>query len=134
MVVTSRQSGFTLVEVLIAASIAIAAMGLLLNFFAASLNQMAHLEQQSQQLIVEKALAVEFAEINPAATTGGTGKMGEWTYQWRTDRITPFTQGTDFLDGEIPPRHFALFLITVELKQGEQKTRQFELKQLGWRA
>ena len=128
------QSGFTLVEVLVASSIAIASMGLLLNLFGAGLDRMARVELQSQQLIVEKAVTLQLAEVNPAAETQGEGRAGDWVYRWQTTRITPFRQGTDFIDGAIEPRDFALFLISIDLQKPGRNARSFELRQVGWRS
>ena len=79
---TGRQSGFTLIEVLVASSIAIASMGLLLSIFAGGLDRMSRVEVVSQQLIAEKEIVTRLSLVNPAVTATGEGAIGQWRYVW----------------------------------------------------
>lgn len=128
-----HQKGFTLVEVLIASSIAIASMGLLLSLFASSLDRMSRVETQSQRLIAEKEILVRLSLINPALTRSGKGKVGQWTYTWESEPLTDFRKTTDYFSSDIPQSSVALFSIRIELAHPGNKTANLEIQRLGWR-
>ncbi len=132
MLLPSRQRGFTLIEVLIASSIAVAAMGLLLGLFATSLDRMSRIEVHSQQLIAEKEVVGRMSLINPAEWRTGTGRVGKWKFTWETEALSEFEPTTDYFSSDAPPRNVALFLIKVNMVYVEGKTVDFQLKKLGW--
>jgi len=129
----SPQAGFTLVEVLVASAIAIASMGLLLSLFVSSLDRMSRVETQSQQLIAEKEILGRLSLVNPAATRSGKGTAGQWTYSWSAEQVTEFRKITDYLSGEAPPGHVALFLIRIEMRAPRGKTVERNIRRLGRR-
>ena len=129
----SQQAGFTLVEVLVASAIAIASMGLLLSLFASSLDRIYRVEVQSQQLIVEKEIITQLSLVNPAITRSGQGKIGKWTYSWRSQPITEFREMTDDISGDTPPGRVALFSIAIEMGAPNGKTVELGIQRLGWR-
>ncbi len=132
--VSSGQSGFTLIEVLVASAIAIASMGLLMSLFAASLDRMSRIETQSQRLIVEKEIVSRLSLVNPAFLPSGQGRMGAWSYRWESEPITEFHQVTGYFSGEAPQRFIALYLMKFEIADPDNKKTTMEVKRLGWRS
>ncbi|MCF7980433.1 MAG: prepilin-type N-terminal cleavage/methylation domain-containing protein [Pseudomonadales bacterium] len=129
----SRNTGFTLIEVLIASAIVMGSIGLLLSLFGSSLDRMQRVGEQAHIIIAEKEIINRLSVINPAKQQKGEGKFGDWAYQWSAHPITSFKHVSDYL-GEIPyPRYLALFAIDIEIIRPERKTINLRIHRLGWR-
>ena len=126
-----RQTGFTLIEVLVASAIGLASMGLLLSLFAGSLDRMSRVEMQSQRLIVEKEIVGRLSLINPAQTRSGKGNLGKWSYVWRSQPLTEFRETSAYFLSESAATEVALF--TIRLSTANKKPVDIELQRLGWR-
>ena len=128
-----RQTGFTLIEVLVASAIGLASMGLLLSLFAGSLDRMSRVEMQSQRLIVEKEIVGRLSLINPAKTRSGKGNLGQWTYDWRSQPLTEFRETSAYFLSESAATEVALFTISIRLSTANKKPVDIEIQRLGWR-
>ncbi|MDO9162534.1 MAG: prepilin-type N-terminal cleavage/methylation domain-containing protein [Methylococcaceae bacterium] len=127
-----KQTGFSLLEILIAFSILALSLGILLKIFSSGVN--------TAQVTEEYTVAVQIAE-SLIAETGVTAPLqsGESSgvelqrYQWRIS-VTPYTldfanvtsKKSDTDTGEIP---VSLFKVRVVVTWGDDN-RQFELTKL----
>ena len=125
--------GFTLIEVLVASAIAIASIGILINLFAGSLDQLSRIENRAGQLVVEKEIVTRLSLVNPAKETAGQGEVGAWRYQWQSEPETEFRRLVDYFSSESPPRLIALFLVSVEIAGPGGTTKTLEIKRVGWK-
>jgi len=126
-----KQSGFTLIEVLIASAIIMASLGVLLQLFGSGLSQTKKAGQAAHNLSVQRTIERQFLDINPALQQEGEGKAGGVGYRWHAVKIEPFRLFYDSEPGQ--NRLFALFLITVRFEIGNTK-KQFHISQLGWKS
>lgn len=130
----SKNAGFTLVEVLVASAIAVTSMGLLLSLFGSGLERMARVEDQAQQIVVEKEILSRLSFINPAEIKSGKGTIGDWTYNWTASPSTDFQHVTDYFGAAPYPRYVALFNIDIDIKTDDSKIFEFRVERLGWRS
>jgi len=131
--VNSKQaeSGFTLVEVLIASAILIASIGVILQLFASGLDRMHRAGVVGHRMLLEQQIVNELNTINPALKDSGEGSTEGWHYRWRAKAITKFQ--SILISGQTTEKTAALFNVHVDLMQKGKPDRSFELLLLGWR-
>lgn len=130
----SRNSGFTLIEVLIASAIAVASMGLLLSLFGNGLDRLERIENQAQQIVVEKEILSRLSLVNPAKENSGKGVIGDWGYNWTASPLTNFQHVTDYFGAAPYPRYVALFKIDIEIQPDDSQALELQVERLGWQS
>ena len=129
-----RQTGFTLIEVMIAAAIMIASMGLLLQLFGSGLDRLQRVGEQAHLIVAEREIHAQIGLLNLASRSSGTGLAAGWAYSWKARQIEPYRHVSGDL-GEAPfPRYVALYAIDVVVERPERPDVEWETQSLGWRA
>ena len=130
----TQQRGFTLIEVLIASAIAIAAMGLLLQLFGSGLDRLNRVSLNAHRIIAEKEIINRLSTLNLALTSQGKGVAEGLEYSWKAKQLKPYKHVSPAL-GEIPyPRYVALYQINIELLRQDGKSSNLVITRLGWKS
>ncbi len=135
-----RTNGFTLVEVLIAAVILMAALtAATLNFKAARLNSdqaVASIKMLQVVPLIVDQIKAELAKEAPAELTGA-GQLAEVHYNWQASTVlykaAPQHFDIDSSSFETPAARYRLYQVTLILEYGS-KTRQYSYQELAWHA
>jgi general secretion pathway protein I len=127
-----RESGFTLLEAIVAMAIlAAGAMAL----FAALNGALRSLERAEAAARLDTATenAVDFLEtVNPMQRPTGEAAFGEYTLRWRSEALLgPTDNLTDYLQPGL--YEVALYLIDGELLLDGDVAGRFTLRRAGWR-
>jgi len=125
-----RESGFTLIEVLVASAIIMSTIGVLMQLFASGLGQNKKAGQVAHLLIAERAIVHILEGVNPAVQDKGEGVAEGIRYQWHAVVREPFLPVFD--PEGFAERKIALFTMMIDLDtKGDQK-HSFQYTQLGW--
>lgn len=135
-----RTSGFTLVEVLIAAVILMAALtAATLNFKAARLNSdqaAASIKMLQVVPLVVDHIKTELAKEAPAELAG-TGNITDVHFQWQASTVVykaaPQHFDVDSSSFETPAARYRLYQVTLVLTFNS-KTKEFSYQELAWHA
>jgi prepilin-type N-terminal cleavage/methylation domain-containing protein len=124
-----KNTGFTLIEVLIALAIIAASFTAIFQMFYQSELSGRKVSQIYDRTIVERTLFADLKGLNPAGTGSGTGDVGSVSYQWNATPISPLLQvrsedGSNFY-------HIQLFRIDVKY-QANHNNNSFSFEKLGW--
>lgn len=126
-----RESGFTLLEAIVA--LAILAAGTM-ALFAALNGALRSLERAEAAVRLDTATenAVEFLEaVNPMQRPEGEAALGEYTLRWRAQVVLgPTDNLTDYLQPGL--YEVALYAIDGELLLDGRVTGRFTLRRAGW--
>lgn len=127
-----RESGFTLLEAIVA--LAILAAGTM-ALFAALNGALRSLERAEAAARLDTATenAVEFLEaVNPMQRPEGEAALGEYTLRWRAQAVLgPTDNLTDYLQPGL--YEVALYAIDGELLLDGRVAGRFTLRRAGWR-
>lgn len=124
-----RQSGFTLIEVLIASAIVGAAMGLLLQLFTSATERMHKAASHAHIILAQKQIHAALQTINPKTVSRGAGTAEGISYQWKAEKKT---KAYPVYDGDVITRKISLYHIVVELQLPGGKTNRLQWEQLAW--
>lgn len=125
------ESGFTLIEVLVASAILVVSIGVLMQLFASGLDRMHRSGVVSHRILVERQIVSELRTINPAETISGKGSVEGQSYRWQAKAVSEFQ--LIHVSMEPSGTSGALFNIHVELMRNGKPERAFELTLLGWK-
>ena len=89
------ESGFTLIEVLVASAIVIASIGVLLQLFASGLDRMHRSGTVAHRILLERQIVSELKSVNPAQQNSGKGSAEGWHYSWRGQKSNQISLDTD---------------------------------------
>lgn len=128
----NKESGFTLVEVLIASAILMASIGVLMQLFSSSLGQNRRVGEMAHLLVAEQMIVKRLERINPAVQGKGEGVAEVLTYAWSAKRIEPFHQIYKE-NPDVLHREAALFRLTIVVQRAQGVEREFSFDLLGWR-
>ena len=127
----NKESGFTLIEVLVASAIIMVSIGILMQLFASSLGENKRAGQVSHSLIAERAIIRTLEGVNPALQTQGKGVSEGLSYRWHAVIHEPFLP---IFDPEgFSGRKVALFTMIVDVHTMRGKKYHFNFEQLGWK-
>ncbi|MCE0558534.1 prepilin-type N-terminal cleavage/methylation domain-containing protein [Motilimonas sp. E26] len=129
-----KQKGFTLIEVLVASVVLVALLSALLPLFNQSDLATNRAIQSNQRVSIERNIYNSLKFVNPYSTQQGNGELGDVTYSWRAQAITPeIPTRLDMLalDRNRPVR---LYNISVEISPNDTKVAawSFQFELLGW--
>jgi len=127
----SRESGFTLIEVLVASAIIMTTIGVLMQLFASGLGQNKKAGQVAHLLIAERAIVHILEGVNPGVKDKGKGIAEGVRYQWHAVVREPFLPVFD--PEGFAERKVALFTMMVDLDTRNGKKHSFQYEQLGWK-
>jgi len=126
-----KESGFTLVEVLIASAIIMASIGVLMQLFASSLGQSKKAGEVAHLLIAQRVIVHTLERVNPALQAQGKGMAEGLTYQWHAVVHEPFRPVFD--PAGFSKRKIALFTMIVDVDAKRDNKYHFNYEQLGWK-
>ncbi|MGR8998832.1 MAG: type IV pilus modification PilV family protein [Gammaproteobacteria bacterium] len=121
-----KESGFSLLEILIAFSILALALGILLNIFSSGVNNAAVAEEYTAALQIAEALMAQTG-VETALQAGQTSGLEDDKYRWQVT-VSPFNPGIATLDA--PAITVTLFKVKVSVNWGDTNDRQIELTTL----
>jgi len=130
----ASQRGFTLIEVLIAAAIAVASMGLLLQLFGSGLDRLNRVSLNAHRIIAEKEIINRLSTINPAQTSTGKGVVEGLEYSWEAKQLKPYKPVSPVWGETLYPRYVALYQINIELLREDGYRYYLEITRLGWKS
>ena len=126
----SHESGFTLIEVLVASAIIMASIGVLMQLFASGLDRTHRAGKVAHFLVAQRVIVHELEMINPAMQKQGKGIAEGMPYQWSV--VPGETMKAMYNpDGELE-RQVGLFEIQVTINAGSGKKRFFTFELIGW--
>jgi prepilin-type N-terminal cleavage/methylation domain len=121
--------GFTLIEVLIALAILSASLATVLGMFSQGQQNTAKVSQVYQITRQQNNIFNALQQINPAQKQQGTHQIGDLTYQWQANPISPLVPLRS--DDGLALKYVQLYQITVDY-QYKQQAGQFAFEKLGW--
>jgi len=125
-----HESGFTLIEVLVASAIIMASIGVLMQLFASGLDRTQRAGRVAHMLVAQRAIVHQLAMVNPADQKGGEGVAEGIHYRWEAKTLAPLVPMYD--SDHKPWRQFGLFSLHVIMEYGSGKQRDFNMKLIGW--
>jgi len=128
----SYESGFTLIEVLVASAIIMASIGVLMQLFASGLDRTQRAGQVAHMLMAQRAIVHQLEMVNPADQKGGEGVAEGIHYRWKAKTLAPVVPMYD--SDHRPWRQLGLFSLHVIMEHGSGKHREFNMKLVGWQA
>ncbi len=111
----SRQSGFSLLEILVAFSILAIALGILLNIFSSGVQTAVIAEEYSSAVQIAESLKARAGVESPLQAGQANGIIHD-KYRWQVT-IAPFQLTMDNLDTNAIPA--SLFMVTVNVSWGD---------------
>lgn len=130
-VTRGRQSGFTLLEAIVA--MVIMATALLALYSWLSTSMLALNRAQAQTLALEDAriaMAV-LDDLNPFVEPTGERRIEPLSVRWRSEPLTERRPGLSQV-GFPTQFDFILYRVDVEVWRGETRTRDFSVRKAGW--
>lgn len=109
-----RQSGFSLLEILVAFSILAIALGILLNIFSSGVQTAVIAEEYSSAVQIAESLKARAGVESPLQEGQANGIIHD-KYRWRVT-IAPFQLTMDNLDTNTIPA--SLYMVTVNVSWG----------------
>jgi len=125
------ESGFTLVEVLIASAIIMASIGVLMQLFASGLDRTQRAGKVAHLLTAQRVIVHELEVINPAIQKSGEGSAEGISYQWKVVADEAMKPAYD-PDGGLN-RQIGLFKVQVAMKLKLGKSKEFTFELIGWK-
>ena len=125
------QTGFTLIEVLVASTILMLSIGVLLQLFSSGLDRNQRAGEQAHLLTSQRVIMHVLDGVNPAERTQGKGMAEGLAFSWQAVVQEPFRPVRDVQFGN---RELALFAVTVEVETARGKHHRFVYTRTGWRA
>lgn len=120
----NKQSGFSLLEILIAFSILALSLGILLKIFSAGVNTAGVAEEYTAAVQIAESLmagTIEEAPLKPSQAVGLENKK----YRWRVS-VSPFQFTAENLDVTAIPA--VLFKVKVTVSWGDRRVELITLK------
>lgn len=130
MNVKSSNSGFTLIEVLVAITILVSAFSVIFPMFNQTGNQLARGEQWQRRLSLEQNMYRSLSITNPMLESGGRGNISGTEFTWQASPISGLVPIRDEITGQ---GRFMLQMHQIDISytlSGKKFTLTFE--QLGW--
>lgn len=128
-----RQTGFTLLEAIVALAIMATTLLALYAWLGSNAIAIARAQAVNDGLIDARTALEVIESINPMQELEGSRDVGEMTVRWQaepiTDRRTGITQS-----GSAAPFDFTLYQLHVETLRAGQVTHNFSLRKAGWLA
>jgi len=125
------ESGFTLIEVLVASVIMMMTIGVLMQLFASGLGQNKKAGHVAHLLVAERAIVHSLERVNPGAQRKGEGVAEGLHYQWHAMIAEPFLP---IFDPEgFSKRKVALFTMMVNVQVENKKKHHFQYEKVGWK-
>ncbi|WP_318479435.1 type II secretion system protein [Photobacterium leiognathi] len=131
-----NNKGFGLLEVLVASVILVSLLAAIMPLFDMGLKQTKKAEQVALMLSSQKRIYQHLSIINPAKETTGDGVDNDWSYRWKTSRISDYE--LQYAPESISQNKLALFKVTVDMALSEdalnnnQNTHHFAFNLIGW--
>jgi len=125
----SKQDGFTLIEVLIAAAIITATIGVILQLFSSATMRTHKAASHAHLILAQKQIYQRLSALNLTTVSQGNGEIENLKYQWKAQAKTQQypIHSNDFLIKKI-----SRYLITVTLQLRNGKKQQLHWEQLAW--
>jgi len=127
----NKETGFTLIEVLVASAILMISIAVLMQLFSASFGQTQKAGQVAHLLIAEHVIVHELERVNPALQSKGEGVAEGLSYSWSAKLQQPFRK-VPKLEG-LMQREVALYRLTVNIIDLRKHKQQLTMDLLGWR-
>ncbi|WP_417705076.1 type IV pilus modification PilV family protein [Rheinheimera aquimaris] len=134
----NRQSGLTLIEVLIAAVILFAALSLASVTISSLRSNSASAERLITTLQPARMIALSVRQQirdNPETARSGSGQLNGVEFSWQAEVIKRGSapEQFDFNSGSViaPPERFLLLLVKLQLEY-QGRAEQLEFKELAW--
>lgn len=122
----SRQSGFSLLEILVAFSILAIALGILLNIFSSGMQTAVIAEEYSSAVQIAESLMAKAGVESPLQEGHASGIIND-KYRWQVT-VAPFQLTIDNIDTNTIPA--SLFMVTVNVNWGDDGTRAGNAREL----
>jgi len=131
---TKYQSGFTLLEVLLASFILFSTIVTMTLVYRGALLSSSKAEQALSVSVaahaVQRIVTDEFRQLTDKSQAFGEGQYGEVTYSWRAIETHRGTRrGSE--DASTPDREFTLWRIDLSMSKG-MMTKQFDYSEISW--
>jgi prepilin-type N-terminal cleavage/methylation domain-containing protein len=129
----ARQSGFSLIETLVAVAIVAVALVPILSLEIQLQRRFADQRQQIEALQNQRNALAILRDINFSETpTGRIALAGDRTLTWRATPLSPAVRSTRFPTGD-GDFEVMLLRVDVELIGAEEQILRFRVERLGWR-
>ena len=125
--------GFTLIEVLVAATIIVSSMGVLMQLFASGLMQANKVEDPARRIIIQREVGNRLRHVNPAGMARGEGIVQGWRYYFVAKQVREFRPVTADLGEREFPKQIGLFELDVTVERDERDNFGWTVTRLGWR-
>jgi len=130
-----HESGFTLIEVLVASAIIMASIGVLMQLFASGLDRTHRAGEVAHLLTAERSILHELEMVNPAMQQTGEGVVEGVQYHWQAKEkigMKP-VYDADGISGVSSSRQIALFEVQVSMLSERGKSILFTFDLIGWK-
>lgn len=130
MNVASRNSGFTLIEVLVAITILVSAFSVIFPMFSQTGNQLARAEQWQRRLSLEQNIYQSLSLTNPLDEKSGHGNISGIEFTWQASPISAQINVRDEITGN---GRFMLQMFQIDITYTlDKKNQSLTFEQLGW--
>ena len=130
----NNQSGFTLLEVLIASVILFSVIVTSTLVYRGAILSSDKAEQALSVSVaahaIQRIVTDDFRQLNDRSQQFGEGRYGEVTYSWRAEETNKGTRAGAG-DGSTPAREFSLWQIHLTISKGKM-TKQFQFSEISW--
>ena len=124
--------GFTLLEVLVASAIVVSTIGIIIQLFGASMNQMDRVEFNAKLIVVQREVGHRLRYVNPLTESSGRGVASGWPYEWQASQTRELRPVSTDLGEPVFDRSVALFRIDIEVTPEDRAPVSWSIDRLGW--
>lgn len=125
-----RQSGFTLLEAIVALVIFSLGALALYSWLSANLIALARVQERREAVALSYSALDAVRRVNPMQTPRGRRKIGEITFEWEAKPVEPPRTAVTQL-GLPTIFQVGLFTLDVRVKRGGREFDRFQVRQVG---